>query len=147
MDQSITLWQALVGVGIIEVLNWLITFRSSIRKAKTSADSDQFHLLKEAIEFLQQQLSDAISRNSQLTELRRADQAELRDRDRKIADLEIERMNIRCDILDCEFRNPPNIHTPPCSGIARSEYFRRRQARQQPPDQQSQQLSPDHSIS
>lgn len=128
MDQSITLWQALVGVGIIEVLNWLMTFRSSIRKANTSADSDQFHLLKEAIEFLQQQLSDAQVRMSELTELRRSDQAELRERDRKIADLEIQHLKTRCDFLDCEFRDPPNIHTPPCSGLARAEYFRRRKA-------------------
>lgn len=126
MDQSLTLWQALVGVGIIELLNWLMTFRSSIRKANTAADSDQFHLMKEAMEFLQGQLSEAISRNSELTNLRRSDQEDLRKMERRIADLEIDRVKVRCDILDCEFRDPPNIHTPPCLDRSRAELFRRR---------------------
>lgn len=36
--------------------------------------------------------------------------------------LELERK--RCDTLDCPFRQPPNVHTPPHNGDSKEKYFK-----------------------
>ena len=123
MDNAITLWQAIVGVGIIEVLNWLITFRANFRKANTSADSDQFHFLKETVEFLQKQLKEKEERFVEQTELKRADQRRIFALQEEICSLKLEAAKFRCEDLGCMYRHPPNAFTPPRKDISKEDYF------------------------
>ena len=110
---------------------------------KRVARADEFKLLRETNEFLQQQLKEKEERFIDQTQLVRRLNTEVLDLTRqmaekdvehvkKIAALELELLEVRCNDKPCPFRTPPNAHTPPKKGLTKEKYHAQKQTQ---PDQ------------
>ena len=123
------------GVELIKFL-WDKFFnrKNNARIADSEADASEFHILQEQIIFLQQQLKEKEERFAEQTNLLRKVQRELLDLEKeksmmevgyikRIAELEIELSNVRCNEHDCPFRQPPTVFTPPAKGLTKEKHF------------------------
>lgn len=130
MEESMTWGQTLAviigALGGLEFIKWLFT-------RKRVARTDEFKLLRETNEFLQQQLQDKEERFAEQTQLVRKQNTEILDLTTKMAEMEIrheqekaelriELVEVRCKDKNCPFRLPPNAHTPPKPGMTKEEY-------------------------
>lgn len=130
MEESMTWGQTLAviigALGGLEFIKWLFT-------RKRAARTDEFKLLRETNEFLQQQLQDKEERFAEQTQLVRKQNTEILDLTTKMAEMEIrheqekaelriELVKVRCDDADCPFRRPPNAQTPPKPGMTKEEH-------------------------
>lgn len=104
-------------LGGLDLLKWLAT-------RKRQGRSDEFKLLREQLEYLQERDKAKEERfDNQTQRLRLYQNAydELMDKHMKEsvqwskdkADLEIEMAKVRCEDLPCAWRRPPNAHTEP----------------------------------
>lgn len=123
-------WQTLVAVvgafGGFEFIKWVFN-------RKRVARTDEFKLLRETNEFLQQQLNEKEQRFVEQTQLVRRLNTEILDATRQaaqkdvehvrtIADKDLELARVRCDDHPCPFRQPPNAYTPPRAGLTKEQY-------------------------
>lgn len=107
---SITMVGALGGV---ETLKYLIERRTNRRRAEALADGDEFRVLRETTEFLQQQLKLKEERFVEQTERLRTIQTDLFEERERRHRAELDLALNRCDNTDCPYREPPNARTPP----------------------------------
>lgn len=115
---------ALVGaLGGLELLKFLFTRKSSVRTATAEANGVEFHVMQEVNTFLQEQLKTKEERFAEQTQLVRQQNRDLIALERKVAELEIELVQKRCNDDDCPFRQPPNAKTPPKPGLTKEQYF------------------------
>ena len=130
MEQSASWWHLLVTLlgtlGGFEFVKWLFN-RKRIER------TDEFKIIRETNEFLQEQLQDKEQRFAEQTQLVRKQNTEILaltttmaekdiEHTKIIADLRIELSNVRCEDGECPFRRPPNAQTPPKPGLTKEEY-------------------------
>ena len=104
-------WEIFISVfgalGGIESIKYLLERRVNMRRARSQADSDEFHVLRETTEFLQQQMKMkeelSVEQNSRLRDLQHSLFEECEKRHRAEIDLAI----YRCELTDCPHRLPP----------------------------------------
>lgn len=110
----------LMALGGLEFLKWLWTRKSKSRLAAAEADAaelkasaDEYHLLKERIDNLNEQLANKEQRFDEQTQLLRQTNKELLDEIKqngllsaKIAALEAERAMKLCQVRNCPKREP-----------------------------------------
>lgn len=110
----------LAALGGLEFLKWLWTRKSKARLAAAEADAaelkasaDEYHLLKERIDNLNQQLANKENRFDEQTQLLRQTNKELLEQIKengllaaKIAALEAERAMKLCQVRNCAKREP-----------------------------------------
>lgn len=110
----------LAALGGLEFLKWLWTRKSKARLAAAEADAaelkasaDEYHLLKERIDNLNEQLANKEKRFDEQTQLLRQTNKELLEQIKengllaaKIAALEAERAMKLCQVRNCAKREP-----------------------------------------
>lgn len=96
-----------------EGVRWLITRKSNARIVSAEADTaevkaevDEFHHLRDMVEWLQQRLYEKEERFAEQTKLVRELQRELLESEKKVAMLETERSMKLCQVRGCAKREP-----------------------------------------
>lgn len=128
-------WETLIAIigavggstGLVELIKYFANRKTNSRIAETEAGVAEFHILQETNLFLQEQLKTKEERFAEQTQLVRHQNRDIIELERKVADLEIELINVRCNDETCPFRVPPTAKTPPRPGVCREEYFLTRQ--------------------
>lgn len=99
--------------GGLELLKWLLTRKQSARMAESKADSDEFHYLKDRIEFADKQLFDKEQRFAEQTKLVRELNKQLLDKQTEIGDLLAQKSELLaerkmklCERRGCRDRQP-----------------------------------------
>lgn len=113
------------GLELIKYLvNMIFNRKNNARIADSEADKSEFHVLREQVLFLQEQLKEKEVRFSEQTDLVRKQNCEILDLTSKLATAEIEHakviadyeimlVQVKCEDKTCPFRIPPNAYTPP----------------------------------
>ena len=105
-------WEIIITVistlGGFEGVRWWMNRKTNARMQETKADSDEFHLLREQIEFLQTQLRDKEVRFAEQTELVRRQNADIIKLMNEKAALDLELVLKRCERKKCAAREPQN---------------------------------------
>ena len=118
MEYLATLLTSIAGMitalGGFELVKWLINRRSNKRLAaahadteEVKADSAEFTLLKQQVEFLQSQVLDKEKRFAEQTNVVRKLTTEVLELSKKNGQLGIELETKRCDVKHCPNRQPP----------------------------------------
>lgn len=115
------------SAGLIELIKYFANRKTNSRIAETEADVAEFHILAETSQFLQEQLKKKEERFAEQTKVVRQQNRDIIDLERKIAEIEIELVTVRCNDDMCPFRVPPTAKTPPHPGISKEEYFQMKQ--------------------
>lgn len=96
-----------------EGVRWILTRKSNARvaeaeadKAEVKAEADEFHHLREMVEWLQQRLYEKEERFAEQTKLVRDLQRELLESEKKVVMLETERSMKLCQVRGCAKREP-----------------------------------------
>ena len=110
--QQVMNWEIIITVistlGGFEGVRWWMNRKTNARMQETKADSDEFHLLREQIEFLQTQLRDKEVRFAEQTELVRKQNADIIKLMNEKAALDLELVLKRCERKKCAAREPQN---------------------------------------
>lgn len=132
------------AMGGFEFIKWLwnqfFNRKNNARMAEADADSSEFHVLREQIQFLQEQLKEKEVRFAEQTDLVRKQNAEIFDLTSKLAEteikfakdmaeMEIQMVKVKCVDEHCPFRLPPNAFTPPRHDQSIEEYAAERETR------------------
>ena len=101
------------SLGGLEFIKWLFTRKSNSRVAEAKADSDEFHYLKERIEFADKQLLEKEQRFHEQTDMVRDLNRQLLEKQTKIGDLKAEKSELLaerrmklCEKKGCKYREP-----------------------------------------
>lgn len=110
MEFNITeLIVAVMGaLGGWEAVKYLINRRTNKRKEEAEADSVEFGVLRETVEFLQQQLKEEEVRFADQTNLLRQKQSEVLELTKEKGQLELDLQRYRCVVKHCPNREPQN---------------------------------------
>lgn len=100
------------GLGGVETVKYFLERKINVRRARTQADSDDFHILRETTEFLQAQLRLKEERFAAQTERLRELQRELFEEVERRHSAELELALTRCDNIGCPSRRPPRLPNP-----------------------------------
>lgn len=98
----------LTALGGWEAIKYLINRKSNSRKAEAEADSVEFSVLRQTVEFLQTQLQEKEERFAQQTELVRKLNAEVLELTKEKGKIELELQTFRCIRKKCGLREPQN---------------------------------------
>lgn len=102
---------AITAIGVVggwEAIKYLLNRRTNQRMEETKADSLEFTLMKDTIEFLQQQLMDKEKRFADQTEIVRQQNTDILTVTREKAALELELQKYKCVVPKCTGRKPQN---------------------------------------
>ena len=102
-----TLVAILTSLGGWELVKYLINRKSNARISDAEADSAEFHVMKEQIEFMQEQMKQK-ERFAEQTLLVRNLNNELLDMTKKLGSTELELQKFRCIRAKCLEREPQN---------------------------------------
>lgn len=103
-----TLVAILTAMGGWELIKYLINRKSNARISEAEADSAEFHILKEQIEFLQEQLKQKEERFAEQTQIVRNLNGEVIELTKKNGSLELDLQKYRCIRPKCQQREPQN---------------------------------------
>lgn len=103
-----TFASVLTALGGWETIKYFINHKTNKRKAEAEADSVEFTVLKNAVEFLEQQLQEKEIRFSEQIDATRKLNAEVLELTKEKAKLELELQTYRCLRKKCTQREPPN---------------------------------------
>ena len=103
-----TLVAILTSLGGWEFVKYLINRKSNARISDAEADSAEFHVMKEQIEFMQEQMKQKEERFAEQTLLVRNLNNELLDMTKKLGSTELELQKFRCIRAKCLEREPQN---------------------------------------
>lgn len=103
-----TLITILTALGGWEAVKYLINRKSNARISEAEADSAEFHVLKEQIEFLQEQLKQKEERFAEQTQIVRNLNNEALELTKKLGNTELELQKYRCIRPKCQQREPQN---------------------------------------
>lgn len=103
-----TLMTILTALGGWEFVKYLINRKSNKRISEAEADSAEFHVLKEHIEFLQEQNKQKEERFADQTQLVRNLNNEVLELTKKNGSLELDLQKYRCIRPKCQQREPQN---------------------------------------
>ena len=98
----------LTALGGWEAIKYLINRKSNSRKAEAEADSVEFTVLRQTVEFLQTQLQEKEERFALQTELVRNLNAEVLELTKAKGKIELELQTYRCIRKKCGEREPQN---------------------------------------
>jgi CRISPR/Cas system CMR-associated protein Cmr5 small subunit len=109
----------IIGFGGYETLKFLCFRKKQARIVEAQADSDEFHVLREHIEFLQQQLKEKEERfaeqtnllrqrNSEILEITESKNAVILQLTEKISELQLNLQKFKCVVPKCTNRQPQN---------------------------------------
>lgn len=98
----------ITALGGWEAVKYLINRKSNSRKAEAEADSVEFNVLRQTVEFLQTQLQEKEERFAQQTELVRKLNDEVLELTKEKGKVELELQTYRCVRKKCSQREPPN---------------------------------------
>ena len=98
----------LTALGGWEAIKYLINRKSNSRKAEAEADSVEFTVLRQTVEFLQTQLQEKEERFALQTELVRKLNAEVLELTKDKGKVELELQTYRCIRKKCGQREPQN---------------------------------------
>lgn len=128
----VTLIGALGGFELIKLIfRWLTSRKTDKRIAEAEADKSEFNLLKETIQFLQQQLMEKEERFAEQTQLVRRQNQQIIDLTNALAEEKMAHKMDECQDKNCPFREPPKAYTPPRADTDRTNYFENRQNEEQ----------------
>lgn len=110
-------WEAIIGVltalGGFELIKWLVFRKSNARvalaeaeRAETKAEVDEFQLLRDMNEFLQEQLIEKEKRFAEQTDLVRKLNTDVLTMKARLVELETERKMKLCEVRGCINRVP-----------------------------------------
>ena len=99
---------AVTALGGWETIKYLLNRKANGRKAEAEADSVEFGVLKETMDFLQQQLKDKEQRFSEQTDMVSKLNAEVLDLTREKARIDLELQRYKCVRKLCKDREPQN---------------------------------------
>ena len=103
-----TLVAILTSLGGWELVKYLINRKSNARISEAEADSAEFHVMKEQIEFMQEQMKQKEERFAEQTTLVRNLNNELLEITKKLGSTELELQKYRCIRPKCLEREPQN---------------------------------------
>ena len=103
-----TLVAILTSLGGWELVKYLINRKSNARISDAEADSAEFHVMKEQIEFMQEQMKQKEERFAEQTTLVRNLNNELLEITKKLGSTELELQKYRCIRPKCLEREPQN---------------------------------------
>lgn len=113
MEILVVVVSAVVGGSVVKTLDWVLTRRENKKKARAEADqaevraeADEFHHLREMVEWMQASLKEKEERFADQTQLVRRIQRELLEAEKKVAKLETERSMKLCEVRNCGKREP-----------------------------------------
>ena len=86
--------------GGLELFKWLLIRKQSARMAESKADSDEFHYLKERIEFADKQLFDKEQRFGEQTKLVRVLQRQMLELNTQLLDKQVEIGNLQSEVSE-----------------------------------------------
>ena len=98
----------LTALGGWEAIKYLINRKPNSRKAEAEADSVEFNVLRQTVEFLQTQLQEKEERFAQQTEIVRHQNAEILELTKAKGQVELELQKYRCVVAKCPKREPQN---------------------------------------
>lgn len=96
------------SLGGLECIKYFLHRNQNKRIAEAQADSDEFHVMRETIEFLQQQLKEKEERFAEQTTLVRKLNTEIIDLTKAKGQTELELQKYRCVVPKCMNREPQN---------------------------------------
>lgn len=99
---------ALGAVGGWEAIKYFIHRKPNNRKAEAEADSVEFTVLRQTVEFLQLQLQEKEERFAAQTEQLRKLNAEVLDLTKEKGRIELNLQRYRCAVAKCPQREPQN---------------------------------------
>lgn len=96
------------SLGGWEAIKYLLNRKQNARIKEAEADINEFHVLKETLEFLQTQLHEKEERFAEQTELVRKLNTEVLELTKKSGLLELDLQTYRCIKRKCGNREPQN---------------------------------------
>lgn len=107
-------WTEIIGIvvtvvtalGGFEFIKWVVTRKYGKRKDEAEADESEFSVLRQQVEFLQEQLLKKEERFAAQTDVLRATTARELELTRRVATLETERGLKLCERRNCLQREP-----------------------------------------
>lgn len=98
----------ITALGGWEAIKYVLHRKTNMRKAEAEADSVEFSVLRETVDFLQTQLKAKEERFAEQTELVRKLNAEILDLTKSRTQLELDLQRFRCVVKACGKREPQN---------------------------------------
>lgn len=107
MNEIIGTVATVIGtLGGWEMIKFLINRKTNARKAEAEADRSEFNVLRETMEFLQEQLRNKEQRFAEQTDIVRKLNTENLELSKRVAQLETERSLKLCERRNCKDREP-----------------------------------------
>lgn len=95
-------------MGGWEAIKYLLNRKTNKRKEEAEADSVEFGVLRDSMEFLQNQLKEKEQRFAEQTDLVRKQNLDILQLNKDKAQLELELQRYKCVIKGCAKRDPQN---------------------------------------
>ena len=111
LDMNELITHVISALGIVggwEAIRYLINRKANQRMENSKADSLEFSVLKETVDFLQQQLKDKEIRFAEQTEIVRELNGDVLRLTREKASVEMELQKYKCVVPKCANRQPQN---------------------------------------
>lgn len=107
--QILEIIASVIGVlGGWEAIKYFINRKTNARKAEAEADSVEFSVLRDTVEFLETQLKEKEERFAEQTNLVRQLNTEVLELTKKNGQLELDLSQYRCIVKRCGNREPQN---------------------------------------
>lgn len=103
-----TIASVLTVMGGWEAARYFISRKTNRRKEEAEAETAEFGVLRETVEFLQSQLREKEQRFAEQTELVRKLNTEILELTKQRAKLELDLQRHRCVVKGCASRDPQN---------------------------------------
>lgn len=98
----------ITAMGGWEAIRYCLNRKTNRRKAEAEADNVEFSVLKDAMDFLQNQLKEKELRFAEQTEIVRKLNTEVLELSRQKAQLELNLQRFQCVVRGCVNRDPQN---------------------------------------
>lgn len=98
----------LTAAGGFEFIRYIIERKYKERINEAQADKDELHVIRETVEFLQEQLHNSEQKYSEQTAVLRKTNNELIEIQKEKSNLELELQRFRCVVAKCHRREPQN---------------------------------------
>lgn len=98
----------ITAMGGWETIRYCLNRKTNRRKAEAEADNVEFNVLKDAMDFLQNQLKEKELRFAEQTEIVRKLNTEVLELSRQKAQLELNLQRFQCVVRGCVNRDPQN---------------------------------------
>lgn len=98
----------ITALGGWEAIKYCLNRKTNRRKEEAEADNVEFSVLREAMDFLQNQLKEKEQRFAEQTEVVRKLNTEILEATKQKAQVELELQRYKCVVKNCSRREPQN---------------------------------------